>query len=502
MDNHVLSGPGGASPVNVGSWLQAQPGPDYGAKDLLRSTFFESPAGEGGVLGFESRGVRRMSFPLLLASGGAGLSLTGLESLLRLTARPGGYLDIQPQGVPSAEAVRFDVLAGRWEEDYGIRLNEVGVRLGALKLDVQPLGYWPTEILLASVASVALPGSLVIPGASVIGDVPGAVHLRIKVDQATGFYGAGAGASYSANVLGFSFGGRASQPAFLHPASIGFSTLPTNAAASLMGEAFAPASQVYRVFGSPTTSFASWHPVFAFQIASTLEPAFRGRYRLFAWLRAHPSQALPYSFSADVDGLLTSSPVNPLASAAPVASLAPMAASGAPVGAFGAVVGSAMTLLDLGEITAPKTGSGLPQQTFIRVWGKAATTNVGIATPILDCGGFFLQSLAGPAGLMPRGLTLPSVSSNVWGPAWLVFETARAYQTVDTASPAPVGDPLQWYRGPTRLRVAASTARLDVFTAGHPGASGASDNPMVHSGQFSARMAVSYQPRFTFLKGI
>jgi hypothetical protein len=123
-------------------------GPDQGVDQ-------REPVLRGRRARVRERRPRRMSIPLLVGSGAWG-SLTQVESLLRLCARPGGVVDIQPDS--EAQAVRFDVISGRWEEEYSTPENRALRRKGTLHLDCMPYGYLPTWILLASTASVALPG--------------------------------------------------------------------------------------------------------------------------------------------------------------------------------------------------------------------------------------------------------------------------------------------------------------------------------------------------------
>jgi hypothetical protein len=192
VDSYLLQGPNGTV-INLGSWIVADAGQlDFGARDLIKALYAENAAAEGGVLAFETANVRRMVFPVRLASsaflptGG----LAGIESAVRLAARPGAVIDLMPEGVATGDAVRFDVLAGRYEESFDLRISRAGRRDGLVKLDVMPFGYLPTTILLASVASIGLPGVLAIPNASIFGDVPGLARVVIQPSSPTGFGGA------------------------------------------------------------------------------------------------------------------------------------------------------------------------------------------------------------------------------------------------------------------------------------------------------------------------
>jgi hypothetical protein len=503
IDHYFLTSSGG-SVYDLGTWTRADPGPNFGESDMWQAMYAENAAVDGGLLAFEHSGPRKMSFPLLLGSHASWGGMDGLAVRLRNAARPGGAtLDIKPYGVPTGDAVRFDILTGRLRDEYNIRIRPHARELATLELDTQPFGYLPTEILLASVASMGLPGSLAVPGGSVMGDVAGVAQVRVQVGVATNFFGSGANASYQPDVLGYSLAGRASMSAFLSPASLTTPVLDS-AAATLAGEAFAPASQVYRVLMGPTSYGGSWFVLGAFPVGTAIESAYRGRHQLYAWVRAHGATAFPYQVVGDVGGGANAGVTFPMGSAGPVASLAPMKASGPPVGAYGAVPGSAMSLLSLGEVTLPQGGSGLSQRTNVRIWARAATSNLGAATPILDIGGLYLLPVDGAHGVMPRGLTVPSVGAgvSVERPAGFVADTAgRVYLTENGVASSPVADALQHFRG-GQPKVGATTLRLDVFAAGHPVASGASENPMLHCGQMYAQAAVYYRPRFVFIKGI
>src|SRR5919198_5516227 len=114
-DSYVLNGANGSS-LNVASFV-IDPGPDFGEADLLKAIYAENPAVEGGVLAAEYSNMRRMQFPLRVASLSAFGGALGLTAWLRTLARPGATLDVQLDSVPSAEAVRWDVRAGRFEVD-------------------------------------------------------------------------------------------------------------------------------------------------------------------------------------------------------------------------------------------------------------------------------------------------------------------------------------------------------------------------------------------------
>src|SRR5947208_2022071 len=99
-DSIVLNGPNGSS-LNVASFLLGDPGPDWGDADLLKTIYSENPMQDGGVLAAEYVNVRRMAFPLRIASLSAFGGAAGVAAWLRTLARPGATLDVQLDGVAS-----------------------------------------------------------------------------------------------------------------------------------------------------------------------------------------------------------------------------------------------------------------------------------------------------------------------------------------------------------------------------------------------------------------
>jgi hypothetical protein len=449
VDSFILTGPQGTS-VNIGSYVRPD-GIDFGSKDLLKAQYGENAFSEGGVYGFEDVGVRTMTFPMLLPSSSAFTGgLTGLEALIRNTARPGAYIDLIPDGVATADAVRFDVLAGRLEDEYSGYHQRVTKRQTTLKLDVQPFGYLPTFITLASVASVALPGVVSIPNASIIGDAPGLTEITIAPSSPTS-YPIG---TWPLDMLAWSLGGRASFKSFWPAAS-----LASAISGSLIGDLFAPASQAVGVFPAPT--LGAWTHVAFADIPASLEPAYRGRFRLFTWANLSASQANGWSMAADI--MPAGNVGAALASSGRVATLAPDVR-----GAQVAAASPAYSLLDLGELTLPPLGSGIAQPLRIRLWTDVGGTNAGIASPMLTIGGLFLLPVDGPAGILTRGLAQPSIApigsvgrlnlSGIRGDAFIGAATG------DIGSYAPLGDARVYYRG-AMPKVGGSTLQLDLLAA-------------------------------------
>lgn len=485
MDDLILTGAAGTA-LNVGSWLRADPGPDFDEEALVRPEWSEHPFREGGALAFTQSGVRRFRFPLLLRSG-ASLTLTGVESTLRALAQPGAYVDLGLGGVATGDRVRFDVRAGRLRPEYHVRHNEAGVRLASLELDVDPFGYLPTMILLASAASVGLPGRLAVPGGSVIGDAPG--WARVVIAPTTGTsYPAG---TWLTDMVAWSLGGRPSFVGYWPAASVASAMTAT-----LAGDAFAPASQALRFYPNPSLSV--YTQLGRLEIPAGLEPAYRGRFRLTAFAQLTPSQPYPWMLTADVAPALNA---GALASAGPVATLPP-ACGGVQEESWSASPG--YVILDLGEVTVPPVASGVPQPVQIRVWAKsAALATVGNATtPIIGIAGLHLLPAGPDHGHLPRGLAQPTqLTPSVGRLELAAAPPGRALIAAPTgplATSVPVADALTHYRGAFPA-VTASTVQLDLLAGSRKQAIGATAR-VLHTAPAFAAVSVEYRPRFAFLK--
>lgn len=517
MDSLVLYGPGGASPVNLGSWLRADIGVDFGARGLIHAIESESFA-DGGAYAYERAGIRKMSVPLVLASGGAGLGLTSLESLLRLNARPGGYLDVQVEGAASAEAVRFDLVHGRWEPEYSVYHQRVSRRVGALMLDTQPFGYWPTWITLASAASMMSPGRLPIKAASIIGDAPAYARIVLTPDEQGAMASTAVGTQYRADFLAWSIGGGGSIPTFLPGAS--WTAAPSTSAA-------APT-----YFSDPTASMIAGGPTgirFLFGISGAdkffklaqvpIDNRSEGRHRVFAWSRMWgPSAVGQFDSRISVD-VVGASYDGPLASAAMVASIGNVASmtqltGGSIANASG--IGYPYWLLDLGEVSVPNVPGhkdAYPSYTMqMRFWGYVPNTSPA-ASYMLDLLGVFLLPADGPGGYVPRHLEQPSVSYSggsvvEHGVALDSYARSVTFRNVAAAS-AGIFDAVEGFSGrqfyigglpylgasDTNLNVVFEDRRINS-------GGGATRLPVVRAYQTATKASVSYRPRFTFLKGL
>jgi hypothetical protein len=496
-DSYVLTSPQGST-YDLASWsdLSNDGGPDFG-DSWLNANYTSNQAADGGQLNSESVGVRTMRFPMLVASSGAvaGIDLLENETQLRLAARPGATLDIEVAGDQSISPIRFDVLTGRWKPNYNVRHQSISVRLGTLELDTQPFGYMPTEIILASAASVGLPGVLSLDTSKLIGDVAGLAKVRVTP------YGGGPteypSGTWRPDAAFWSLSGRASFLAHLRGGSlIGGVGM---AAPTIIGDQFAPASQSLEVVPS---AGAGWAQAAVYQVGPELEPAYRGRYRAFVWARLRPSQP-PWFISLDMANSLYD---HALASAAPIATILPDVASGTP-GAYGAQASPAFRLLDLGEIAIPDIASGVASrggQQNVRVWVSAPTTGPGgVATPYVRLGGIYLLPL--DAGYLPRGLITPTIGDSATNAdvRRLVVDGIgnRVFlaNTIDAVVDDPVLEAAAYYRGPLPL-VGASSLTIDVCGGARKLAASTSE-PLIRSAPHRAAVSVSYRPRFAFVRG-
>lgn len=491
MDNYVLYSPQ-ASAYNLGSWTNFEEGPDFNPEAVYQPEYSESPLVDGGRLLYQTSGVRRLRFPLVLPSGGAGLALTALEAALTVAANPNGYIDLQPEAVPSAEAVRFDVVAGRWLPAYGIREHAVGRRRGTLEVDVQPFGYWPTQILLASAASIGLPGFLAVPGASVIGDAPGLAVVNI-IPTVPSFY---TGVEWFPDMVAWSLGGPSGFTHHLRPASL---TAQALNAASLAGDVRSVSSQALVGVLAQTSG---WRHRAFYTIPTSIGTFYRGRHRLYAWLKLVPSYGLPIQVAGDTAFSISDSS---LASAGPVATLAPHVSSGIGTGGFGAQPSNSFALVDLGEISMPPAASGAEGDVYVRLWANVGTSNVGVGTVQLNVGGLELLPLADAAGVMPRGLAYPTIGlTNSYTSPRFDGIRGEALQRSYAAAPAVIQDAYVHYRG-VLPRVGATTRQLTLLAGDRRidlASFAAADKPLIRSGPNRAAVSVHYRPRFSFLKGL
>jgi hypothetical protein len=516
-DSIVLNGPNGSS-INVASFLLADPGADFGETDLQKAAFSENPAMEGAALAFESVGKRSMTFPVRIASIGAFGGAAGVQAWLRTLARPGATLDVQLDGVASVDAMRFDVYSGRFEvAQWNTQQYAQTDRFeGALRLDCSPYAYLPTMILLASAASVGGPGVLALDTSKIIGDVPGLAEVFIAPTSATA-YGRN---TQQTDAAFWSFSARPSFQAFWPagsaiPTDVQFVFPGTQTCPTLVGDLYAPASQALRfIVSTPSRAGRPAGPAYGnvgaasmFAIANwvvppSLEPAYRGRHRIYAWMRLDTPTVVPNNpllISADVvSGTYVGFGFDgPLASAMPLATL-PMSAASLAV----AMGTPAYHLLDLGEVSLPPVASQAIEAR-IRLWAAPiASAYATTATAAAFVGGVYLLPLD-QAGVAPRGLAASS-TDHLTGRLFLSAvsrETTQDRETSTIASRVPDTNIGAAYRGVLPF-VGASTLQLDLNLAGRDTFSLPTSLPPLRSEPHFAQVSVRYRPRFTFMKGL
>lgn len=525
MDSILLIPPGAsgmacslASAIQLGSWLQADPGPDFGTHDLIHTLESSNALTDGGVFTARFAPPRKMSFPLLvnpLGSQGAS-NMLQWEAKIRRAAMTGAMLAVQPEGVATSEAVFFDVIDGRWEPDYNVFHNRAARRKGLLHVDTQPFGYWPTEIVLASAASVGFIGNLAVNGASVIGDVPPLARVQIIPSVASAYIlGANLGTAPGADMIAYSLGARPSFAAFMPAGSFFAASVPVAGHPAinptLAADAFAPASQAWYWCPTPNGEIGDWTVLAWANIPSALEPAYRGRFRAFAFVKQSGAASLPYQTTLDAERAIASS-FGFMASSNQIATT--IAAATYFNSNFQSTPSLAYAMLDMGEITLPPQASGLQGSVRLRMWFGVGS-NVNSAT--FSFGGVFLLPVDGAAGILTKGLCVPTLGGGFFGAATqagLDMNTGFVDQIMLRDSGAlsgagaygqVLGDGRAYFRGITP-RLGASTQQL-VFVTGDrvqnmtpPSNNG--NAAVMQANVETSQASVSYRPSFQFLHGI
>lgn len=462
-DSYMLYPPDGASPVQLASWIELpRADPEFGGKGLLARNIVNNVQAPGGQLAYEQWGVRQMAFPLLIGSHSSFGGLQGAESLLRNAARPGGWIDIQPDGVPSAEAVRFDIITGRYEENYQLRLNQVDRRRGDLTLQTQPLGYWPTWIMLASTASVSLTDTLNFASQAVIGDAPGALRIFISPSQPTSYNFVGS-QYWRPDAIMFSLGGRGDLTTnlFLDSGTFAASQAPKG-----LQNVFDTNSATA---GGPTAN--DWVMMGRSSVIGASQAAFRGaRWHAFAYVRLEASQGYPYSMALDL--AYEGNPSVGMASwYGRIATIAPdIGGPSTPV----AGASPAFTLLDFGEVYSPLSPSSASGMDYAgiraRLWYKGIGT--GIFNARFDMGGIYLLRTDTAHGFLQAGLVQPSVFYASALPKDFHFDTSRRRVEVGGATTSGIRQLLNpidvghFYYGDLGLQSSATMSRLEMVAGG------------------------------------
>lgn len=474
MDSYVLYGPGGASPVQLASWIDLERGgANFGNRGMLQQGFVGNTLVAGGQLSYEQYRLRSMEFPLLIGSHSTFGGLVAAESLLRLNARPGGWLDVQPDGVPSTEAIRFDLVSGRYEEDYQLRIHAVSRRRGTLYLQTQPLGYWPTWITLASSASVGLPGGFAIPGGSIIGDAPGALRLFVAPTTPTSYVYT-ASHSWRADFLAWTLGARGASMGWLLDLG-GFAN------------SFAPGGNVNVIDtnASAGPTLGDWALLGRSSVMGASGGAvdYRGgRYRIFGFVRQEGSQAWPHQMSAE---LVYNSFFHRPSSFAGVEGLVATVVPDVHGGSTRVLAASpAFGLYDFGEHSAPLSPSGASQTDesgfLARLWYKGNGT--GLFNTRFDIGPIYaLRIDDGVYGVLREGLSQPTIS-NANVAMTFHLDTFRRRVELGRGATTPAGgihqlnDPLDvshFYYGAHDVGISPSVRRLDIITGARQAGLGA-----------------------------
>lgn len=525
MDSILIFPPGASvagSQLQVGTYLMADPGADYGAQGLIQSIESSNALRDGGVFAYRNVGPRRMSVPLLLRDV-PGQTLEQTESLLREWTTAGAAVAVQPEGIPSGQAVFFDVIDGRWEPDYDTFENRAGYRKGSLFLDTQPWGYWPTEMLLASAASIGYMGQLAVNGASVLGDVPPLARIQIIPSSASTFLTSdvgGGGSQVGLDTVALSLGAKPSFAAFIPPASFFPQTIRFSATSGgdstgvLSADKFAPASQAIfwnatalKSGGAPDWTLAAYSG-----ISSALAPAYRGRFRAFAFLKFAPAAAATVTFSAILDAERGGFPSSMVALASGN-QLATLGGATTNVNSF-FVASNAYHTLDMGELTLPAGGgSGLQGEMRLRLWMTATTATSYAAT--VGFGGLYLLPIDGAGGVLTRGGVIPTLSGNpivgLATQAGFEWNTRFSEETylVNTqpglaavgAQPLVYGDAMAFYRG-VAPRIGATTNQLTFLTSDRTANNFAITGQAYQGSVEYSKVSVSYRPTFQFLAGL
>jgi hypothetical protein len=507
MDSIIVFPPGASgagSQLQLGTYLMWDPGANYGAQGLLQSLRSANALSDGGRFAFRYAPVRQMAIPLLLRDV-PGQTLLQTESLLREWTTAGAYVAIQPETVPSGQAVFFDILDGRWEPDYNGFENRAGRRKGTLFLDTQPFGYWPTEILLASAASIGFFGSLAINApASLIGDVSPLAHILVNPTAASSYPSDPVGSGWAPDMVAISLGGRASFLPFVGASSFPSYT-PVNGVASLTADKYAAAS-VARIITQLGAANQNWTLIAdtGTFISSAIEPAYRGRFRVFAFAKIAPS-TLPWSMIVDADRFVATNLVAGAYAPFAMASANQLATVYNYISAPGITAAPAYSILDMGEVTLPPQASGFQTGVRLRAWTQNPPSYAG--TTQLSLAGLYLLPVDGAAGILTRGLYTPSIFGGVGG----IAEWNRSFvdsvnilgRIPGTATPQAVDDGRDQYRG-VSPRLGATTQQLLVLTGdrqvGNYGGGGT--YPVVNGNWEYSQVSVSYRPNFQFLYGI
>jgi hypothetical protein len=309
--------------------------------------------------------------------------------------------------------------------------------------------------------------------------------------------------------MAWSLAGRASHPVLLPTgfyAATG-SLYGAVQAATTRTDAFAPGGTAVAAFPNAThqplgtPSGAPWQHMFTWNASPAAAlTAYTGRFRLYAYLKFMASYGTPWQVSGDVSDLSPFDAVQyqPLASAAPIATLIPQD--------FSTAASPAYQLVDLGVHTMPANQAasgatwGLGQGLQIRVWAKAASPNLGVASLAVSFGGIAMLPVEGAHGVI----------ADMRGGELAVFDGLK--RSVDSAnagvSTYSFADIYAWrktllpfYSGQMPY-VTASTSALHLLSAHRSAVAAVATGRTLHDAPYTAYGELSYRPTFQFLKGL
>lgn len=521
----------GGTLLDIASYVIQAEGIDFDYGSLFRDTYIQNPLSEGGFLAYDQSGVRTFKFPLMLASSGAFTNgLDGLaEMIRRMTRRPGAaaFIDLQPDGVATAKAVRFDILDGRLNgRKHNPRIQSLHRRVYDLELDVQPFGYLPTQIVMASMrASLGASGITNIGSsifgaswnpASIIGDGPPlwTISAQTTFLVATAIAQGGAWAALGAY---WSMGRASGMIPYINPSALAAATAAPRIVssspvitASIGPDWMSPGGEELKISMAP--SAASWSPLL-YSPASWGATPYWGRYRILGWFRIAASMGLPIHVTADV--VSAQNQTGPgLASGGPVATIYS--------GLHGSQPGypsQAYQLVDFGEFAFPAVPSSppntqqiQPQSPLVRIWARTPTTNMTVPTIMVECGGLYLLAAHGDYGILPAGLTVPSTSAGPQGALSLAQFTVDALgrritgnsqllaATTALGAAAPQVDLRQFHLG--AYPRGASNQSLDIVFFGHKINDATATYGIFHDRVYQIEGEALYRPSFAWMRGM
>lgn len=492
-DRVDLTSPEDTVAIALGTWIHAEPGPDYGTESLEQRLISQNLMRPGGVLALRSYGVRQMSFPLTIPSGPLGFSLTQWESRLRRAAQNGAVLDVRPEG--GSYLMRFDIIDGRWEPDYEVRVNRAGRRRGTLYLDTQPFGYFPTWITVASAAQADMP--LRATWVASLGDAP-IMSARLTVIPTLIAMGSGPNGTWIPDLLTWGISGQAGA-GIDSPSGLVRVLMPSAMTHSGVGSV---GSQSFASQVSPNELTQIFGPggnggqFFELAFARAMGPP-PGRYRAYVWAKLSPSTVVPGMLGMYVRNFTwfgVPSQMN-------TATVMPANASGGSQPWYGA--SPAYQFLDMGELTwVSQANTDDIRDDEIRLAFRPGSWN---GTTVIRVAGMYLHPISGANGILNYGLGYPTVASSgavqidgqfrAWsgsgGAAYIEQYNAAAHNVRRHAAAGG------YLGGLPYIRPSDNTLSLNI-EARRTGTNVAT--PAVRAGIIKADYSLEYRPTFLFVR--